>query len=195
MAYVMKSGVVSQAATQKQIDFLLKLAGERDLPDIGSCGEERIEAMGALIENATDAGTFDKAKASKWIGELLQRPYAPREEFGDDQSLEPGVYETPGGIFVVKPNRAKTNLYAKKLVEINGQRATEAGTRVAIEFEYAPGAIRSIRSEHRMPVERAKELTLRYGRCINCGRRLKAAVSVERGIGPVCIKAFAGYSN
>lgn len=104
---------------------------------------------------------------------------------------DPGVYELPNGaIYVVKPNRAKTNVYAKRLVEINAERATEAGTRVEIEFEYEAGAIRKIRPEHRMDIERAKELTIRYGRCINCGRTLKAAESVERGIGPVCIKSF-----
>jgi Family of unknown function (DUF6011) len=104
---------------------------------------------------------------------------------------EAGVYETPSGdIFVVKPNREGTRLYAKRLVEINAQRATEAGERVEIEFQYESGAIYGLKPEMKMDLERAKALTIRYGRCIVCGRRLKAAESVERGIGPVCIKSF-----
>jgi hypothetical protein len=42
-----------------------------------------------------------------------------------------------------------------------------------------------------MPKARAIEFTTRYGKCIVCGRHLKAAKSVEAGIGPVCIKYFA----
>jgi hypothetical protein len=107
---------------------------------------------------------------------------------------EPGVYELPTGeIFIVKPNRQRTRMYAKQLREINAERATEAGTRVEIEFDYAPGAIYRLRPEHKMCVKRAKELTIRYRRCIVCGIRLRAAESVERGIGPVCIQSFRGY--
>lgn len=62
-----------------------------------------------------------------------------------------------------------------------------------IDFEYAPGAIKVIREEHRMDLERAKELAVQYGRCLNCGRKLKVAESVERGIGPVCIKRFKNW--
>ncbi len=114
------------------------------------------------------------------------------------QSLTPGVYERPDGeIFVVKPTRpkedGKRHLYAKKLVEIGGRRLTETGSHVQIDFEYAPGAIRTLSENMRMPFSKAKELGVLYGRCINCGRFLKDAKSVEAGIGPVCAKAFAGY--
>ena len=54
-------------------------------------------------------------------------------------------------------------------------------------WDYAAGAIRHLRPEHRMSVERAVELSLRIGRCIRCGALLTAEQSVERGIGPVCI--------
>ena len=36
-------------------------------------------------------------------------------------------------------------------------------------WEYAAGAIRDLRPEHRMSVERAKELSIRFARCIRCG--------------------------
>jgi hypothetical protein len=53
-------------------------------------------------------------------------------------------------------------------------------------WDYAAGAIRDLRPEHRMTVERAEELSVRFGRCIRCGRVLTAEESVARGIGPVC---------
>ena len=102
-----------------------------------------------------------------------------------------GVYELPNGeIYVVKPNRAKTRVYAMKLVESPSERLTETGTHVKFDFVYEKGAIYKIKPEYKMDIERAKELMIRYGRCIVCGRRLKVAESVERGIGPICIKYF-----
>lgn len=115
------------------------------------------------------------------------------------EQLVPGVYETNGQVYVVKPTREdKTRLYAKRMVVVgNGViRATEGGERVrSIEFEYERGAIYNIRLSDRMPVERAKELITLYGCCIACGRFLKAAKSVEQGIGPVCIKNFGPVLN
>jgi len=103
----------------------------------------------------------------------------------------PGVFELPTGeIYVVKPNRAKTRLYAKRLVETSSDRVTVPGEHVQFDFEYERGAIYRIREEDRMSIERAKYFMVRYGKCIVCGRRLKVAKSVERGIGPVCIKYF-----
>jgi hypothetical protein len=120
-------------------------------------------------------------------------PTVPAQERERDTVTvtDPGVYETGDGeVYVVKPNREKTRLYAKRLVEINPERATETGERVQIEFEYARGAIYGLSPDMKMDLDRAKALTIRYGRCIVCGRNLKAAESVERGIGPVCIKSF-----
>lgn len=111
------------------------------------------------------------------------------------EGLEPGVYEVDNEIFVVKPNREGTQLYAKKLVEASSDRLTEKDQRVKFDFVYDKGAIYRIKPEHRMDIKRAKVLIIRYGRCIVCGRRLKVAESVERGIGPVCIKAFRGYGE
>lgn len=106
-------------------------------------------------------------------------------------NLEPGIYKVNGTVYQIRPNREKTRLYAKKLVEFTGERLTEANTIVRIEFEYAPGAIYNIKPEHKMPLEEGKALILRYGKCICCGRVLKAAKSVEAGIGPICIKYFS----
>jgi hypothetical protein len=104
--------------------------------------------------------------------------------------LTPGVYETNGTVYIVRPTRDKARLYAMRLVEVSGSRLTEGEGKVQIDFEYDRGAIFSISPEDRMPFERAKELTVLYSRCIVCGRHLEDAKSVANGIGPVCIKAF-----
>lgn len=132
-----------------------------------------------------------KQTASSTISALHTKLNEMRQQQPEQGELEPGVYENEDGVFVVKWNREHTRQYAKRLVEIGGSRLNAEGDHVEIEFDYAAGAIYRIKPEHRMPLDKAKMLTLLYGKCINCGRRLKAAKSVEQGIGPVCIKAFA----
>ncbi len=104
--------------------------------------------------------------------------------------LDLGVYELPdGNVYVVTSNKEGTRLYAKKLV-VTRPRLNANNVPVDFDFVYDRGAIYNIKPEYKMSLERAKKLTIQYGRCIRCGRHLKAAESVERGIGPICIKAF-----
>jgi hypothetical protein len=113
----------------------------------------------------------------------------PRREA--PEKLTPGVYEVDGQVYVVRPTKDKQRTYAMRLVEVSGSRLTEGEAgKIQIDFEYDKGAIFKIKPEHRMPFERAKELTILYSRCIVCGRHLKDNKSVEQGIGPVCIKSF-----
>lgn len=118
------------------------------------------------------------------LNKCIDRAKTPKVE------LKPGVYEVDGEVFVVKPNQSKTHMYAKRMVLIKGKRLNEEDDKVQIEFEYDQGAIQRIMPEHKMPFERAKALTIQYGKCIVCGRGLKDATSVEAGIGPVCRKYF-----
>lgn len=187
--------------TEKQINFVLKLAGERRDDRIGSDGEERMENVAARIENGAT-----KRDVSKWISHLLSMPVdtrkvvqvpAPRTSDVSlaqakvvDPDLTPGVYDVDGHVYVVKFNKEHTRLYAKHIVE-SPERLNANGDLVDIDFVYEAGAIFKIKPEHKMALEDAKVLTIRYGRCIVCGRRLKAGKSVEQGIGPVCIKSFA----
>lgn len=189
-----------QVYSSKQARLIHTLSDERDVPVAG-----RDEQEAWLIARYEDLlgnhDVFDPEhdrvvttrEASAVIDWLFKQPRVVTqvERREAPAQLEPGVYEPEAGrIFVVKPNREGTRLYAKRLVEINADRVAESGDTVQIEFEYDRGAIFSIKPEHRMPLERAEQLTLRYGRCINCGRKLKAAKSVRQGIGPVCIKSF-----
>src|SRR3989442_106134 len=112
------------------------------------------------------------------------------EDYGSSELVGPGVYKMAGRIFVVKPIREKTKNYALELVEAKGPRINEEGQAISFDMVYAPGAIYNLREEDRMPIDEAKKLIVKYGKCIACGRKLKRAESVERGIGPICVKYF-----
>jgi hypothetical protein len=128
------------------------------------------------------------------INKYQDRVYRIAEDKPADDGLtpitEPGAFEYGGEAYIVKPTRDGERLYAKKVVEITADRLNENDEIVQIELVYEKGAMRFLREEHRMDAERGKALSIRYGRCIVCSHRLKAAESVERGIGPVCIKRF-----
>jgi hypothetical protein len=189
-----------QVYSPKQARLVRTLTAERNVPVAGRDEQEAwiIARYEDLLGNHDSfnpehdrvISTREASAVIDWLFKQPKRVITPaRAEKPAD--LTPGVYEPEAGrIYVVKPNREGTRLYAKRLVEINADRVAESGDTVQIEFEYDRGAIFSIKPEHRMPLERAEQLTLRYGRCINCGRKLKAAKSVRQGIGPVCIKSF-----
>lgn len=180
-------------ATDPQKAYLRKLAAERADVSLGATSAERVERVNAWIERG-----LSKREASQSISWLQGKPLDPRPTSTTvrnqvkevNTALTPGVYDVDGHVYVVKANREKTRLYAKRLVEIAGERLTESDELVKIDFVYDPGAIFNIKPEQKMDFERAKALTIRYGRCINCGRHLTAGKSVERGIGPVCRKSF-----
>lgn len=177
-----REAALTNGVSEKQFNFVLKLARERIFSVWGTSPDERVATGLQLFVS----GTIQRRNASTLIDGLLSREY----DHGDAEQLKPGVYEKDGVTYVVKPNKAKTNVYAKRLIEISGDRLTEVNTVVKFDFVYAPGMIHQLTAEDQMPLDRAKELMIRYGKCINCKRPLKAATSVERGIGPVCIKAF-----
>ena len=106
-----------------------------------------------------------------------------------------GVYVLPDGTIVkLQANKAKTAVYSMRWVEIGGTRLTEAGPKVKAEYQYEPALKAQVASQGRkMNLEEAKAFIVRYGVCSRCGRQLKAADSVEAGIGPVCITYFGGY--
>lgn len=169
-------------ASPRTREYLLRLAGERRLDALGTCGEERIESVGALLENG-----LTQAEASRWIDRLQAAP------LDLEDVVEPGVYRLDGTIYVVKQNRTNERRHARRLVEIGGRRLTEADTIVQIEFEYDALALPLLRPEHLMTLEEARPFIIRYGKCIFCNTVLSDATSVERGVGPVCIKKYAGY--
>lgn len=95
--------------------------------------------------------------------------------------LTPGVYETNGNTYVVKYNKARTNLYAKQLINRGGDRYT---------WEYVSGAIYAVKKADLVTLARGQELSRLIGACCVCNRTLTDPKSVNAGIGPVCAKYF-----
>lgn len=105
-----------------------------------------------------------------------------------------GVFKKDDRIYVVKPNKEKTRVYAKEIVE-SPARMTESGLKVDFETRYAPGIVFKLTEADRWDLADAKDFLTKFSRCIVCGRHLKAAKSVERSIGPVCAGYFKGSSH
>lgn len=166
----------------RAVEYALKLAADRAFPELGTCGEERLENLGALLENG-----MRWPQLSTLIDRLKQAP------LDTDELVSPGVYRRDDlEIFVVRWNRARTAVYSKRLVEVSGERLNEDDERVRVDFTYDPDALRTLRPEHHMTLEQARPFLIRYANCMVCGVVLKAAASVERSIGPVCVKMFLG---
>jgi hypothetical protein len=108
-----------------------------------------------------------------------------------------GVYRVPetGTIYVVKPNREKTRLYAKRLEQISGNRLTHSDEVVNWKLVYESGAIYKLKPEYKMSYDDAREWSIRFNHCIICGRFLKDAQSVAEGIGPVCAESVYGIKR
>lgn len=125
----------------------------------------------------------------------LAKPQAPVAKISVEDS---GVYVLPNGdIIKVKVNQAKTSTYPLRWVE-SPLRALEAGGRVRGDYQYEDDYAkrRALVSElvatgRKMTLDEAKAFIVKYGQCARCSRHLVAAESVERGIGPVCVKYFS----
>jgi Family of unknown function (DUF6011) len=109
-------------------------------------------------------------------------------------SVTMGVFKKDGRVYVVKPNKERTRVYAKEIVE-SPARMTESGMKVDFEARYAPGIVFKLTEADRWDLADAKDFLTKFSKCIVCGRHLKAAKSVERSIGPVCAGYFKSSSH
>lgn len=175
-------------ATERQIGFARTLVRDRDWSD---------RANGNIFERCMDLSEAEqtrfigKRECSEVIDFLLSCPKIPLDKQQDQPEI--GVYVFPDGSIVkTQPNKAKTNVYTMVWVEIRGERLVDATEeRVHGEWEYAPELKARIPEARKMTLDEAKAFILRYGKCVRCSRKLKAADSVERGIGPVCVQYFS----
>jgi Family of unknown function (DUF6011) len=113
---------------------------------------------------------------------------------GGKVAVTMGVFKKDSKVYVVKPNRDKTRVYAKEIVE-SPARMTESGLQVDFEAVYRPGIVFALTEADRMDLADASDFLTKYARCIVCGRHLKAAKSVARAIGPVCAGYFKNSSH
>jgi hypothetical protein len=175
-------------ASEKQLGLIKRLAGEKVVPVGGTnsaeavCYERFLDVMG----DKPIAG----AEASQVIDWMFTLPRKPQEKVA---GLSEGIYLAPNGdVIKVQAARGSGNLYCKVAVHKGTiERLNLHGEVVNFEYVYAPGLIKWIRPEMRMTAEMAEEYSLKFNSCMWCGRPLKAAKSVAKGMGPTCAKKFA----
>lgn len=108
-----------------------------------------------------------------------------------------GVYRYNGEVYIVVESKSRPgHTYAKRMVE-SPPRMTAAGEEVDFEWVYESGIIWKLTEEHRMTLEDARDLMIKYGRCLKCRKHLKAAKTLQTAeetgqmVGPVCRKYFS----
>lgn len=162
----MTTVTATATATDKQVGFITKLLGERELTETNRGSVDRALARG-----------ISKREASQMIDWLMTLP----RKSSTGGAVE-GMHKFGGVIFKVqRAVHGSGNLYAKALVEDG------AGGWV---FEYAPGAVRNLSEATKLSLEEAKQFGVLYGTCCVCGRTLTNEDSIADGIGPVCATKF-----
>lgn len=152
-------------ATDKQIEFLIKLLAEKI--------EDPAKSLDAI--KWVNEHKLSKATASAKISEYMAMPTV-RKAFSSTSELDEGMYRMNDEIFKVYRTQAG-HLATKQL--------TEDG------FEYmGRKPLHSLTAEHRMTLDEAKEYGKVTGTCCNCGRTLTNEESIEAGIGPICAGKF-----
>lgn len=155
-------------ATEKQIDFIKRLAAERPTFDFA------VDAN--IFEHHLDR--LSNREASGLIEKLLQMPKPVQQVASDGiplAEIKPGSYWTfDGKVARVRESRSSGRLYAELL---NAE---------SEKFEYSRGAIFKLKS--RMTLDEAKAWGAQHGLCCVCAKLLTDPKSIEAGIGPVCAK-------
>lgn len=166
------------APTDKQINFVVKLAKERVMSSADQYAFENLDCL----DRKDVSGLIDRLmKAPKVSSSATKKPYG--------QALEVGVYKTLDGVLlrVYKGQQSGMNLVKKVIPSGSGY-----------DYEYVGSAHRVKKGESNLGLAEILPLTKEEaanwghltGSCIVCGKRLDDPESVDRGIGPVCFKKF-----
>jgi len=117
------------------------------------------------------------------------QPQAP----SSNTPAEVGVYRQADKLYVVReftPRGEQRKVrYAREIVPLTdaqGDRLNQQGERVRVEERKAPGMQYRLTKADALPLEEVTALSIQWESCLVCGRHLRVAESVERGIGPVC---------
>jgi hypothetical protein len=164
-------------------------------------GESTHESRLVNLEHdvlAVSAGQLARLRAGKSVNtQQLTNAESRRRDLANP--VTEGWYKLGDDIYKVqRAVHGSGNLYAKLLVveELADEELNEAQriwkerepTRMfhSASWQYAQGAIRRLRGEHRLSDEDAKMFGRLYGVCVKCARTLTKEESIERGMGDVC---------
>lgn len=164
------SAPVGYPASDKQLAFIARLAGEKELD-----ADSRAKVLAAV-----EAKSLSGKGASATIEKLLALPRATVEAV----AIEAGVYTDGTTIFRVYLGQNSGRMLAARAIKHDDGTA---------EFDYAGQADRFVTAAFRkMSIEEAAAWGKATGTCIVCARRLDVPESVDRGIGPVCFAKMGG---
>ncbi len=163
-------------ATEKQVNFILRLAKERRWAESDTPTAD-------LVETVVAGKAITKKEASEAITFLqgcARNEAEPVVRVHGNQVLDLGMYRKDGKIFRVYPARNGGHLLCKELVGDYDEPND-------FHFVYRGGPSRNgLRPEHKMTLEQAREFGAQFGVCCVCGALLTDPTSVAAGIGPVC---------
>lgn len=175
---------VKNLATEKQLDYLGRLMGERGWTFEGSRATSPQGETTNLLE-------LSRAEASALIDTVskLPRERTAKPDPGVKIS-EDGMYRMGGTVYKVQfAVHGTGRLYAKRLV-LDAPPVRDASGKLVksaeLHFEKDEKATRSLLPEHRMTKDDAKEFGDLYGCCIRCAAVLTDEDSIARGAGIVC---------
>lgn len=153
--------VVVNAATEKQVAFILKLATERD---------QKVSVEG-----------LSKGAASKEISRLLDMPKSARTFSSAGSEPADGIYyvENSNEIFKVYKMVHGSGRQGVKRLDI-AEDQTGSFTYLGLASRKLPTAATL------MTLEAAKAFGRIYGFCVRCGATLTDEGSIADGIGPIC---------
>jgi hypothetical protein len=133
------------------------------------------------------------AAAGRIHAEQAGREPAGRRERAGSEPAPVGVYRQDGRLFVVREftpqGEDRKVRYAREIIPLTaaqGDRLSQDGERVRIEERKAPGMQYRLAAADALPMAEVTALSVQWEHCLVCGRHLRVAESVERGIGPVC---------
>ena len=143
---------------------------------------------------------------------------APQVPKVDNSRLPVGIYvDAAGLIFKVQGNQAFKSAAKRQAkdstapdpysvgfvyAKVWGQ---SDGTRLPIQevgdlslhqlWIYERGLIHNLVVDHRMTLDEARHFGELYSQCVNCGRTLTDKNSIDKAIGPVCIRQFTNWGH
>lgn len=177
-AEVAAAAAPAAAATPKQEGFLRKLVAERD--------------HGWGDPEAVIAGCLTNRKAtSAMIDTLLGMPKAaPKLTADAPVALEDGVYRWNGTFYKVYHTVHGANQQVAKILHLTEAGVDENGKQLWNgEWEYlGKKPLYTLKPEHKLSQDEAKQFGLVYGMCVNCTRDLTREESIHVGYGPTCAK-------
>jgi hypothetical protein len=158
---------LAQAGRERMVEVHAWIAAHADYDEFAANLKAGLLRYGSLTDRQYDAVLRNIGAAA--IATVMAPPIT-----------QDGWYKVGDDIFKVqKAVHGSGQLYAKRLVVSGPGEA---------EWVYEPGMVRRLTADQRLSVEDAAAFGRLYGICAVCGTTLTDESSIERGIGPVCIK-------